>query len=207
MSDAERIYSLYVQANPVPDADLLPLALDEAELLITERSRDMATQQLTEAQGVRQRAPWRAAAIAFAAVIVFGAIVGAGFLLGNDTVEVMQTDELSFATQVVDSWIVAWQSDDGAAVAALFTEDGMFVDLGRGTLRGRDLIESDVAFRGPGTTNGQRTGELALTEEGTYVFPAQFDFDGEGPWVGEMEITLEGDLISRLEWLHWTLQD
>ena len=45
MKDAERIYALYVQANPVPNPDLLPLTRDDAVLLSIEGSEDMQTQE------------------------------------------------------------------------------------------------------------------------------------------------------------------
>ena len=50
MKDAEQIYALYVQANPVPNPELLPLTRDEAGLLPIEGSQDMETQQPTKEQ-------------------------------------------------------------------------------------------------------------------------------------------------------------
>jgi hypothetical protein len=71
VKDAEFIYSLYVQANPVPDPDLLPLAEDEAVLLIPERSPDMITQERVESP--QPTPPWRgrsAVAVGAAAVLI-----------------------------------------------------------------------------------------------------------------------------------------
>lgn len=93
MSDTERIYSLYVQANPVPDPDRLPLTQDEAELLLIERSQTMDTQQRPGVQATQRPARWRTAAIAFAAVIMVGAVVGVALLItsnGDDLVTVAE---------------------------------------------------------------------------------------------------------------------
>ena len=87
MSDTERIYSLYVQTNPVPDPGRLPETLQEAELLVIERSRTMDTQQRPASREVKRPARWRTALIAFAAVVVaIGATVGIASLIANDDV-------------------------------------------------------------------------------------------------------------------------
>jgi hypothetical protein len=87
VSDTERIYSLYVQANPVPEPQLLPESLDKPELLILERSPAMITEVRPEAQAdSRKPARWRVAVIAFAAVIVLvGGAIWVAALIGGDT--------------------------------------------------------------------------------------------------------------------------
>lgn len=96
MSDTERVYSLYVQANPVPEPQLLPETLDEPELLVIERSPAMITEVRPEAQADSRRPPrWRAAAIAFAAVIILvGGAIWIAALIGGE-------DELAPATVTV----------------------------------------------------------------------------------------------------------
>jgi hypothetical protein len=76
VTDAERVYSLYVQANPVPDPGLLPLTQDEAELLLIEGSRDMDTQEKVEVRRAPRLPRRRVAVVAFVAVLV---VVGAVF--------------------------------------------------------------------------------------------------------------------------------
>ena len=96
MSDTEQIYSLYVQANPVPDPGRLPATVNEAELLMAERSRTMDTQQRPKVQDTTRRTGWRTAAIAFAAVIlVVGAVVGIAALArdGDDDVVAVAAEE------------------------------------------------------------------------------------------------------------------
>lgn len=76
MKDAERIYALYVQANPVPDPDLLDMTRDEAVLLPIEGSEDMITQEPIESQPVirPRRRNALVAAGAFAAILVVGLV-------------------------------------------------------------------------------------------------------------------------------------
>lgn len=76
MKDAERIYALYVQANPVPDPDLLATTRDEIVLLPIERSEDMITQEPVEKRpfaGLRRRNVLVTAG-AFAAIVVVGLV-------------------------------------------------------------------------------------------------------------------------------------
>ncbi|MGB5380691.1 MAG: hypothetical protein WBN35_10065 [Acidimicrobiia bacterium] len=76
MKDAEQIYALYVQANPVPNPDLLPLTGDEAVLLSIEGSQAMQTQEPTKEQPTARTTGRNilVAAGAFAVVIVIGLI-------------------------------------------------------------------------------------------------------------------------------------
>jgi len=83
VKDAEQIYALYVQANPVPDPDLLPPTRDEAVLLSIEGSQAMQTQEPTKEQpAVRTTGRNILVAVgAFAVVIVVGLI--AALLINN----------------------------------------------------------------------------------------------------------------------------
>lgn len=76
MKDAERIYALYVQANPVPDRDLLATTMDETVLLSIERSEDMITRDPEEKRQVVRptRRNVLVAAGAFAAIVVVGLV-------------------------------------------------------------------------------------------------------------------------------------
>lgn len=93
MKGAEFIYSLYVQANPVPDPDLLPLARDEAVLLTPERSPDMITQEQVEKR--QPKSPPRrkrlVPALAAAAVLMV-AVVAAAILMNGDAAPVAAVD-------------------------------------------------------------------------------------------------------------------
>ncbi len=112
--------------------------------------------------------------------------------------------DLATATAVADAHGAGWDAGDGDAVAALYAEDGVSIDPGRGVIRGRDNIANDVEIVRPGVSNGTRTGDLTVTGENTFSFPSQFDFDGD-TWAGVVELEFQGTLIARSEWLHWTL--
>lgn len=83
MKDTEQIYALYVQANPVPSPDQLPLIRDEAALLPIEGSEDMQTQEPIKEQPTDRNTGRNVlvAAGAFAVVIVIGLV--AALLFGN----------------------------------------------------------------------------------------------------------------------------
>ena len=85
MKDTEQIYALYVQANPVPNPDLLPLTKDDAVLLSIEGSEDMQTQEPIKEQPVARNTSRNVlvAVGAFAVVIVIG-LVTTLLLTSND---------------------------------------------------------------------------------------------------------------------------
>jgi hypothetical protein len=93
VKDAEFIYSLYVQANPVPDPDLLPLTRDEAALLTLERSPDMITQEEVEKRqpATPPRRKRLVAALGAAAVLIV-AVAVVGILGGRDSAPVAAAD-------------------------------------------------------------------------------------------------------------------
>lgn len=82
MTNAELIYSLYVQANPVPDPDLLPLTRDEAWLPSFERSPDMLNEEQTD-KNLTQPPKRRRIAVALGAAAVLVVVVGAAAIVLN----------------------------------------------------------------------------------------------------------------------------
>lgn len=92
MKDAELVYSLYVQANPVPDPDLLALSRDEAVLLTLERSPDMITEEQAKERQSTQPKSRRVGAVLSAAAILIVAIVGAAILVNGGTEPVAAAD-------------------------------------------------------------------------------------------------------------------
>jgi hypothetical protein len=132
VKDAEFIYSLYVQANPVPDPDLLPLTRDEAALLSFERSPDMMNQEETDnvQQGTPVRRSRLVAAIGAAAVLVAALAV-----------------------------VVLWAGRDTAPVAAAEAEPVMSFDGSVCSYEGPTLIEEGtITFALTNAAN--RTAEL-----------------------------------------------
>jgi hypothetical protein len=131
--------------------------------------------------------------------------MGSWFLFAGDGEDPVAGDpdqpavesDLAETTQVVDAWVAAWEADDADAVAALFTEDGVYSEP-NGSYEGRDAIRRDALSSSRHAGNHQRTAELSSTGTGSFIFPFEFDFQGD-TWIGEAEIELDGDLISRLE--------
>ncbi|MDJ0663946.1 MAG: hypothetical protein QNJ75_05255 [Acidimicrobiia bacterium] len=95
MKDTEFIYSLYVQANPVPDPDLLPATRDEAALLTFERSPDMITEErVSKGQpATRPRRKRLVTAVATAAVVMV-AVVAAAIVMSGDSAPVAAEDAI-----------------------------------------------------------------------------------------------------------------
>jgi hypothetical protein len=92
VKDAEFIYSLYVQANPVPDPDLLPLDGDEAVLLISKRSPDMITEERVESPKPTPPRRKRLAAALGAAAVLIAAIAAVAILVNGGSVPVAAAD-------------------------------------------------------------------------------------------------------------------
>ena len=114
-------------------------------------------------------------------------------------------DDLQVAAQRVDEWVVGWNDDDPQAIAAIFTQDGFYLDpLDRGGSSKDEILTFAQAYVA-GVWNVRRTGEGTITESGTFIFPVSFDW-ASGTDSGEIEVELDGDLVSRLEWLNWTVR-
>lgn len=92
MKDAEFIYSLYVQANPVPDPDLLPPTKDEAALLTSERSPDMITEERLDSPQPTPPKRRRLVPALGAAAVLIVAVAVVGILLGRDSGPVAAVD-------------------------------------------------------------------------------------------------------------------
>ena len=219
-------------ANPVAQPrDLIGSESAAAVTLLIDQRRGTMTTTPTKppqrAAPTPTRPPVRSWAWAFAAgfvavLITIGAV--ALFAGGDDSpvaeeaatttaateaqsttvVEAPVSIDLTAATAVADAYTAGWNATDGEAVAALYVEDGVSIDPGRGVVSGRDNIANDVEIIRPGVSNGAITGDLTVTDENNFAFPSQFDFDGD-TWAGVVELEFEGTLIARSEWLHWSL--
>lgn len=138
----------------------------------------------------RSRRAWRIVlAIALALALV---AVGSWAV-----VEVTQSDDAESAADLADKWLAAANANDGTGAGLLFTEDAI-LEMPHATSEGRDAIVSDVNYWSPVVDGWRRIGDITETEQGTFVFAAEGNF--EGPKAGEGEIVLENDLISHLTW-------
>jgi hypothetical protein len=151
-----------------------------------------------EAATGRKRQTWL---IVLVAVLVIAAIaLGTWAIIAAN-----QTDDLATATEIADEWNAAWVASDAEAIAALFTEDGIWKDPAR-TVVGRDSIEATAGTMSPDLTFAERLGDGATTETGTFIFPGRFEWEGE-MFLSDLEIELDGDLASRIEMSNWFAEE
>jgi hypothetical protein len=103
MSSRERVYSLLVQANPIPDPQVVPPVPSPA--LLDERRSEMLTQEPTATEQIAQKPRWPRAIVAFAATIVIVAAAVGIWALTNDPGPVAAGDaqiEVTFTGDAVD---------------------------------------------------------------------------------------------------------
>ena len=108
-------------------------------------------------------------------------------------------DPLATATELADTWLQGWSETDPELVASVFTEDGVYAYAGR-TYEGRDEIADFVEEAGSEIEDGVRVGEMSETDDGTYVWVAEWDAHGER-YSGTLALELEADLASRIVWV------
>ena len=116
-----------------------------------------------------------------------------------------QQTELAAATEVVDSWIAAWNAHDPEAIAAHFTENAVYQDINERWTGREGILEHANYFSGI-IQEVRRVDQGRAAHDGAFVFVISFDFDfgsaeGAGTDLGEVEITVSGGLIARVEWL------
>ena len=143
----------------------------------------------------RPRRSWLIALIAV--LITAGIAVGAWAII-----EANQTDDLAIATEFADTWSEAWTTQDGESVAELFTEGGIYKESAYRSYEGRDAISRRVSDAGNFYEYGH--GQVTEVEDGVFSFPvrALWRSDSYGT-VGEIRVTLEGDLVSYAEVVEW----
>jgi hypothetical protein len=100
VSDADRVYALFEEANPVPDPSLLPATRDEAALPTFEGSMIMDTRETTQARPTEERARgWKAVvAVAAAFIVVLVGVGGAILLMGGEGEPVAATEAQPIVT-------------------------------------------------------------------------------------------------------------
>lgn len=137
-------------------------------------------------------------------IVIIAVLVVAGVAVGTwAIIDANQGDDLAIATEFADTWVDAWQTRGGEALAALFTEDGVWVDE-FGTYEGRTAIRAHVATYGLFTSSEH--GDVTELEEAVFTFPVEAFWYG-ADWVGEVEIRLDGDLVAHAELVTWEQVD
>ena len=187
MIDRDDLLDRVIAANPLPSEHPLPDGLDDwrpplailtseetvveapdrppdlpmpdfgGELLSTERSRIMDTQQRPEVQETTRRAGWRTAAIAFAAIIlVVGAVVGMAALIRNGADDVAGSgDEPTYAYELNGTLEEEGGGPAAVALGGTVGADGYSFDRNEGLALNVDLgkdytIETRLRIDDPG---------------------------------------------------------
>ena len=138
--------------------------------------------------------------IAIALVAVFAIAGIAWFAFGDDG-----TSDIDVATELADTWGRGWEENDPEAVGSVFTDDAIYSDNVEGFafpgVWTKEETMQDVRNRGDAITETRRVSELTATDEGNFTWVGEFTAAGKGTYSGIVEIELDGNLASRIEWL------
>ena len=131
----------------------------------------------------------------FAILAVVAVAVGLWAAISSD-----EHDDQAVATELVDTWIRSgneWSGDEQDAeeqLRSVFTDDARFM------LRAATVTVDQhlVAIAAGWLTNAARVSELTPAGDGVFTFVIEVDRGGRR-WTGELEVELDGDLISRVQ--------
>ena len=134
-----------------------------------------------------------------AIVVLFGSSLLVGLSAGASPPEPSQEPSVALPAplaRVLSDYEVAWRNKDGAALAALFAEDGFVLSNGVPPVRGRARIQKHYAGRGGPLS----LRALAFATEGSvgYIIGGFARRKGE-PDIGKFTLTLRKDAGDR--WL------
>ncbi len=104
--------------------------------------------------------------------------------------------------EVLRQFIDAWNGDDAARVAALFTEDGSFISPEGHTYRGREAIKrvltEEHAELFMGTTLDETVRSLRLSAVDRAVIRGDFELNGVKTMFGLVTLSPQGSFLFRL---------
>ncbi len=108
------------------------------------------------------------------------------------------------AADLADTWVRAWNEDDPELMGSVFTEDGIYDDGVVFNEPDREFTRDEaielVQDLGSTVTDVRRVGELTETGDDTFSFTCEFTVLGSQR-SSTVEIELDGDLASRIEFL------
>jgi len=137
-----------------------------------------------------RRAPYRVNRwLVVGLIVAVAALVAVGAWLLIDSVVMTDYEGL------IEDHLLAYNAGDSAAVAAMYTEDGVIVDGGGIEWRGKDLIAASVNHYARGNFNSEITGQMVTS--GSFVaFPERATV-GSATLEGITVVEFEGPLIKR----------
>lgn len=157
----------------------------------------------TVAREVHPTVPGRSRWGPMSMLVVLALAAIAGGILAIWAYQSDGSDDQSVATELADTWLRGWDENDAEAIRSVFTANAVYyrdpAHPGSRMMTIDELVR-DVGATSSRVTNVSRVGELTATDRGTFIFVAEFDGDGIR-YSAEAEIELDGDLISRMEWL------
>jgi len=108
-------------------------------------------------------------------------------------------DDLAVANDLIERWMVGWNTDDPDAIAAVFTEDGVLISEGvhEASWTGREEIRSEAAATISAFGEMESAGPVTMADDGTFRCTIKFRA-GTHDMVAENEFEIDNDLIARL---------
>ena len=145
----------------------------------------------TEQQDHKTR-PWAWIAIAVVAVL---AIAGIAWIAVDDG-----TSDIDIATELANTWGQGWEDNDPEAVGSVLTDDGIQIGVD-GVVQTKEEVMQDVRTRGPLITETEPVTDVTATDDGTFTYVADYTAFGTTRYSSVIEIELDGNLASRIEFL------
>jgi hypothetical protein len=150
----------------------------------------------------RKTRPWALIVIAVVAVL---AIAGIAWLAFGDE----GTSDIDVATELADKFARGWAESDPELVGSVLTDDAIVNTEVEGfvvrRVWTREETMQDVRARGDAVIDARRVSELTETDDGTFTYVGETVISGKGTYSSVIEIELDGNLASRIEWLSMEL--
>lgn len=110
------------------------------------------------------------------------------------------SSDIDTVEQLVDAHDLAWVNNDPEGVGALYTDEGVFVDLVGSESVGREDVVEYARVHVELITESRRTGPVEVHEDGTFLFPAHLVVTDRGSYTGVVAVTIEDGLFARYDW-------
>ena len=102
--------------------------------------------------------------------------------------------------RLVDDLYSALEDTDPQAASQLFADDGVLVDKNLTEWVGTSRIVEYVELVGPSITSCERTGDVEVVGNSSYILPIEFTYKGLD-FSREAAVTVHDGLISSHQWI------